>query len=293
MSKHSFRSVNLSMSSRKMRFFVPIVSILLILFLSFTACGSIADKNLTLATTTSVNDSGLMDYLKPVFEKATGMNLKIISQGTGQAVKTGQDGNADVLLIHDKASEEKFVSDGYGLKRIELAYNYFVIVGPKDDPAGLAQQKYTAAEAFKKIAESKSTFVSRGDDSGTNKKELKIWKEDGIKPEGDWYNSAGKGMGAVLSMADEKKAYTLTDKATYLSMKDKLDLKIMVDATADLLNQYTIIEVNPDKHKDINKAGADKFVKWMTSDKALKMIDEYGKDKYGEGLFKVDFGGIK
>jgi tungstate transport system substrate-binding protein len=217
------------------------------------------------------------------------MTLKVVSQGTGQAVKTGQDGNADVLLIHDKTSEEKFVADGDGLKRIELAYNYFVIVGPKDDPAGLLKQKYTAADAFRQVASQKSTFISRGDDSGTNKKELKIWKADNIKPTGSWYVSAGKGMGAVLTMAGEKKAYTLTDKATYLSMKDKLDLQIVVDATPDLRNQYTVIEVNPDKHKGINKAGADAFVKWLTSDKSLKMIDEYGKDKYGESLFKVNY----
>lgn len=287
MSKHADKHVSLSALLCRSGLFAVVMSILL---LSFTACSvGTVNKNLTLATTTSVNDSGLMDYLKPVFEKDMGINLKIISQGTGQAVKTGQDGNADVLLIHDKASEEKFVAEGYGLKRIEIAYNYFIIVGPKDDPAGILKQKYNAAQAFQKIAESKSTFISRGDDSGTNKKELALWKADKIKPAGSWYVSAGKGMGAVLSMASEKKAYTLTDKATYLSMKDKLDLQIVVDASPDLLNQYTIIEVNPDKHQGINKKGADKFVKWITSDKALKMIGEYGKDKYGEGLFNIDY----
>lgn len=286
MLKNTKGSVNLSITLRKTILLGTIISVLL---LSFSACSFGVKKDLTLATTTSVNDSGLMDYLKPVFEKDTGMNLKIISQGTGQAVKTGQDGNADVLLIHDKASEEKFVSEGYGLERIELACNYFVVVGPQNDSAGLLDQKLTAADAFKKIAESQSPFVSRGDDSGTHKKELKIWKQDSIKPVGDWYISAGKGMGAVLSMADEKMAYTLTDKATYLSMKDKLDLQIVVDATPDLLNQYTIIEVNPDKHEGINKAGADKFVKWITSEKALNMINEFGKDKYGESLFQVNY----
>lgn len=286
MLKHAKGSASFSIAFRKIIFGITILSILLF---SFAACSIGANKDLTLATTTSVNDSGLMDYLKPVFEKDTGMNLKIISQGTGQAVKTGQDGNADVLLIHDKASEEKFVSEGYGLERIELACNYFVVVGPQNDPAGLLGQNSTAADAFKKIAESQSPFISRGDDSGTHKKELKIWKEDGIEPAGDWYISAGKGMGDVLSMADEKMAYALTDKATYLSMKEKLDLQIVVDATPDILNQYTIIEVNPDKHEGINKAGADKFVKWITSEKALSMIDEFGKDKYGESLFKVNY----
>jgi tungstate transport system substrate-binding protein len=287
MSKGARKHVSVSKLLCKKSIFAAIMSILI---LSLTACGSgTGNKNLTLATTTSVNDSGLMDYLKPTFEKDTGLNLKIISQGTGQAVKTGQDGNADVLLIHDKTSEDKFVAEGYGLKRIEIAYNYFVIVGPKDDPAMILKQKVNAAEAFQKIAESKSSFISRGDDSGTNKKELKIWKADNIKPAGSWYISAGKGMGDVLMMANEKNAYTLTDKATYLSMKDKLDLQIVVDSSPDLLNQYTVIEVNPDKHQGINKKGADKFVNWITSDNALNMINTYGKDKYGESLFIVDY----
>lgn len=302
------KKLSISALLRKTGAFAVVATTLL---LSFTACSSASpkstatpqvstptpqatiaapkNKNLTLATTTSVNDSGLMDYLRPVFEKDSGMTLKVVSQGTGQAVKTGQDGNADVLLIHDKASEEKFVSDGYGLKRIELAYNYFVIVGPKDDPAGISKDKMTAAQAFKKIADTQSTFISRGDDSGTNKKEITIWNANTIKPSGNWYVSAGKGMGDVLSMASEKKGYTLTDKATYLAMKDKLDLKIVVDASEDLKNQYTVIEVNPDKHQGINKEGADIFVNWITSDKALKMINEYGKDKYGEGLFIVNY----
>lgn len=259
-----------------------------IILMSFAACGA-ADKEVVLATTTSVNDSGLMDALKPVFEKDTGYTLSVISQGTGQAIKTGENGDADVLLIHAKASEEKFVAGGYGLERIEIAYNYFVVVGPKDDPAGLKGQNLSAADAFKKIAETQSPFVSRGDESGTHKKELGIWEAIGIEPQGDWYISAGKGMGAVLSMADEKNAYTLTDKGTYLSMKDQLDLEIVVNEAPDLLNQYTVIAVNPDKLEGINKKGAQKFVEWITSDKALKMIDEFGIDKYGESLFKVNY----
>ncbi|MCX7708340.1 MAG: substrate-binding domain-containing protein [Clostridia bacterium] len=260
-------------------------SLLLLIFI-LSACGAgPANQSLTLATTTSVNDSGLMEYLKPVFEKDSGINLKVVSHGTGQAVKTGQDGNADVLLIHDRASEEKFVSDGYGLKRIELAYNYFIIVGPREDPAGIKKEKLTAAQAFAKIADSKAPFISRGDDSGTNKKELAVWKSNGLKPAGGWYISAGKGMGDVLSMASEKKAYTLTDKATYLSMKDKLELQIVISESKDLLNQYTVIAVNPEKHPDVNNKDADKFIQWITSEKVLKMINDFGKDKYGESLF--------
>ncbi|NJD03580.1 MAG: tungsten ABC transporter substrate-binding protein [Ruminiclostridium sp.] len=246
--------------------------------------------SLTLATTTSLNDSGLLDYLKPEFEKDTGITLKIIAQGTGQAIKTGENGDADILFVHSKSAEEKFVSDGYGLKRIEIMYNYFVIVGPKNDPAGIAALKEkNAANALKQIMNSKASFVSRGDDSGTNKKELQLFKDAGIEPSGSEYISAGKGMGAVLSMASEKGAYTLSDKATYVSMKKKLDLEILLESADDLKNQYTVIPVNPKKNKGINKAGDDRFVKWITSDKALKMIDRYGLDEYGERLFTVNY----
>lgn len=286
MSRNTKSSVSFSMFLRKAILLGAIVTILV---MSFAGCGSAADKEVILATTTSVNDSGLMDALKPVFEKDTGLTLSIISQGTGQAIKTGEDGDADVLLIHAKASEEKFVEEGYGIERIELAYNFFVVVGPKDDPAGVSGQGLSAAEAFKKIEKSQSPFVSRGDDSGTHKKELTVWKANDIEPAGDWYISAGKGMGAVLSMADEKKAYTLTDKATYLSMKDQLDLQIVVDEAPDLLNQYSVIAVNPDKNEGINKKGAEKFIKWITSEKALKLINEFGVEQYGEGLFKVNY----
>lgn len=315
-------SKNLKKGSRAaLRSIKPVVLSLLLTFsfFSMTACDTIKTKQatasqqienskaaeptkaaespnqtLTLATTTSVNDSGLLDALRPIFEKDTGIKLKIVSQGTGQAIKTGENGDADVLLIHDKKSEEKFVSDGFGVERIELMYNFFVVVGYKEDPAGItkaSEQKYTAAQAFKKIMDSKAPFISRGDDSGTHKKELALWKVHELKPSGDWYISAGKGMGDVLNMASEKKAYTLTDKATFLSMKDKLELKIVVNEAEDLLNQYTVIAVNPTKHAGINKAGADIFIKWITSDKALKLINDYGKDKYGENLFKVNYKG--
>lgn len=270
---------------------VFIHALLSVFLISLASCGqNLQDKNLTLATTTSVNDSKLLDYLTPILEKDTGIKLKIIAQGTGQAIKTGENGDADVLIVHDKASEEKFVSDGYGLKRIEFMYNYFVIVGPADDPAGIkAAGENNAVEAFKTIAAKKVPFVSRGDNSGTNKKELAIWKTAGIEPSGDWYISAGKGMGDVLLMANEKKAYTLTDKATYLSMKDKLGLQIVLENAKDLFNQYTVIAVNPAKHTGINKEGADVFIKWLTSDRTLKLIGDYGKKEYGESLFFINY----
>lgn len=271
----------------KRNFIVWIIAILILTL--FSACSNVG-KSLTLATTTSVDDCGLLGCLQPEFKKDTGINLDIIAQGTGQAIKTGENGDADVLLIHSQKAEEKFVSEGYGLERIELMYNYFVIVGPTDDPAGLKSEgDIKASEALKKIAQTKSTFISRGDDSGTHKKEISLWAEAQMEPSGDWYVSAGDGMGEVLNMAAEKRAYTLTDKATYLSMKDKLDLEIVLESAQDLLNQYTIIAVNEDKHKGINSKGAQKFIEWMTSDKALGMIDEYGKEKYGQGLFKVNY----
>ena len=269
-----------------------LISLAVLILLAASACSTGPIKPLTLATTTSVNDSGLMDYLKPEFEKDTHITLKIIAQGTGQAVKTGENGDADVLLIHDRKSEDKFVADGDGLKRIEVMYNYFVVVGPKDDPAGIkASGETDAAKAFKQISDKGCTFISRGDNSGTNSKEISLWTSIGMKPSGSWYISTGKGMGDVLTMASEKKAYTLTDKATYLSMKDKLDLQIVLENAKNLMNQYTIIAVNPDKHKGINTKGADSFIKWMTSDKGLKMIGDYGKDKYGVNLFTVDYKG--
>ncbi len=278
---------------KKVQFIKVVTAVILSagLLLSFASCTKkVAKAPLTLATTTSVNDSGLLATLQPEFEKDTGITLKVIAQGTGQAIKTGESGDADVLFIHDKTSEEKFVTDGYGVKRVELMYNYFVVVGPKNDPAGVKTlSDKNAVSAFKLIAEKQAAFVSRGDDSGTNKKEIKLWKTAMITPKGAWYISSGKGMGDVLIMSSEKQGYTLTDKATFLSMKDKLDLEIVLDATPDLKNQYTIIAVNPAKIAKVNKDGAQEFINWMTSKKALKLIEEYGKDKYGEALFTVDY----
>jgi len=269
------------------------VLLAIVMAVSLTACQSAKEnKTLTLATTTSVNDSGLLAYLQPTLEKDTGLELKIVAVGTGQAIQTAKDGNADVLLVHDKKSEEEFVAEGYGIERIELMYNYFVIVGPAADPAGISTlEEKNAALALKNIMESEAPFVSRGDDSGTHKKENSLWKEAGVEPSGDWYVSAGKGMADVLLMANEKQAYALTDKATYLSLKDKLDLEILLESAENLKNQYTIIQVNPEKHSGINSKGAEKFIKWMTSEKALKMIGEYGIDKYGANLFTVNYQG--
>lgn len=259
--------------------------------LIFTSCGTYSDKKvLKLATTTTVNDSGLLGFLIPLFEKDTGIKLKAIVQATGQAIKTGENGDADILFVHDKKSEEKFVSDGNGEKRIEIMYNYFIIVGPMEDTASIKMlQEKNAAKALKQIMDKKASFISRGDESGTNKKESSLWQTMGINPTGKWYVSAGKGMGEVLSMASEKQAYTLSDKATFLVMKDRLNLQIVLESSRELLNQYTVIEVNPNKHKGINYEGAQKFVEWITSEKILKLINDYGKDKFGESLFTVNY----
>lgn len=252
----------------------------------FAGCAKTAEtkKDIILATTTSTKDSGLLDSILPVFEKETGYKVNVLSKGTGEAIKLGQDGNADVLLVHAKADEEKFVEEGYGVKRYDVMYNDFIIVGPESDPAGIKNAK-DAAEALKLISEKKASFVSRGDDSGTHKFEKKIWKKMSITPAGDWYISAGKGMGDVLMMADEKKAYTISDRGTYLSMKDKLDLKIVFEKSNDLKNQYGVIAVNPEKNKGVNIKGAEAFANWIISDSTQKLIAEYGKDKYGQGLF--------
>lgn len=243
------------------------------------------ERSMVLATTTSTQDTGLLDDLVPLFKKDTGIDVKVVAKGTGEALKLGQNGDADCLLVHDKPKEEAFIKDGYGLERHDVMYNDFIIVGPADDTAKIKEKAYNnPAEALKIVNNSKSKFISRGDASGTESKEKALWKTAGITPSGDWYVSAGKGMGAVLQMADEMKAYTLTDRGTYLSMKDKLGLQIVTEKSPDLYNQYGVIKLNPEKNK-IKEKEADEFIKWILSDKIQKFIGEYGKEKYGQALF--------
>lgn len=242
-------------------------------------------RTMILATTTSTQDSGLLDYLLPEFKKDTGIDVKVVAKGTGEALKLGQNGDADCLLVHAKAKEEEFIKKGYGTERHDVMYNDFIIVGPKEDTAKLKEKApNNAAEALKLISESKASFVSRGDESGTHTKEKKLWKDIKVDPKGEWYISAGKGMGAVLQMANEKKAYTLTDRATYLSMKDKLDLVIVTEKSNDLYNQYGVIMLNTEKNK-IKEKEAREYIDWMLSDKGQKLIGEYGKEKYEQALF--------
>lgn len=238
-----------------------------------------------LATTTSTEDSGLLNYLLPKFKEATNIEVKVVAKGTGEAIEIAKRGDADAILVHAKAKEVEFVKEGYGTERFDVMYNDFILVGPEEDPAGIKSSSYNDPEgAFKFIKGKQTTFISRGDDSGTHTKELSIWKELEINPEGNWYVSAGKGMGAVLQMADEMGAYTLTDRATYLSMKDKLSLKILCEKSEKLYNQYGVIKVNPEKH-EINGEGAQAFVDWILSEEAQKLIGEFGKEEYGEALF--------
>ncbi len=244
-----------------------------------------ANPIIRMSTTTSVNDSGLLPYLLPVFEKATGYTVEVQSAGTGAAIQKAKDGNADLILVHAKASEEEFISEGYGVERIPFMYNYFVVVGPEADPAAIKDSE-SAAVAFGKIADTKSTFISRGDESGTHKAELKIWGENVPDAEKDaWYVSAGQGMGACLTMASEKGAYCLTDKATFLSNKDSLNLEIVLSEGEDMKNTYSLIECNPEKLDGVNTEGAKALIEWMTGDEASALIAEYGKEQYGSALF--------
>jgi tungstate transport system substrate-binding protein len=242
-------------------------------------------KEIILSTTTSTQDSGLLDYLLPIFTEDTGYEIKVVAVGTGQAIKMGEDGEADVLLVHAKTSEEEFVKAGHGIKRYDVMYNDFILVGPKDEVKVKDNSKGKVLTALKYINDNKIKFVSRGDDSGTHKAELKLWKAAVVEPAGDWYISAGKGMGAVIQMADEMKAYTLTDRATYLSMRDKVNLDITVEQDPALYNQYGVIAVNPDKNDKINSEGAAAFVDWILSEKVQMLIGEFGVEEFGQSLF--------
>jgi tungstate transport system substrate-binding protein len=244
---------------------------------------------LILATTTSTQDSGLLDVLLPDFEAETGIQVDVIAVGTGQAITLGEDGNADVLLVHARARENAFMEAGHGVRREDVMYNDFVIVGPADDPAGIKGMT-SAAEALKKLADTGTAFISRGDESGTHTKELSIWKAAGIeKPSGDGYISAGQGMGEVLTMTAEQQAYTLSDRATYLARtKAGLDLEILVEGDKALFNPYGVIAVNPDKGPQIHADLADQFINWIISVPVQEKIAAFGEEDFGQSLFIPD-----
>ena len=247
-------------------------------------------KNVILATTTSTQDTGLLDVLIPIFEKKTGYFVKTISVGSGQAMAMGKKGEADVLLVHSQDAEKKLVAEGYGINRRLVMHNDYIIIGPPGDPAGIKGLK-SGTEAFKKIASAQSIFMSRGDNSGTNAKEKAIWKKAEINPEGQkWYQQTGLGMGQTIAIAAEKKAYTLADRGTYLALKKNLGLDILVEGDAILLNIYHVIEVNPDKWPKVNAAGAKAFADFMVSKQVQRIIKTFGVDKYGSPLFFPDAG---
>ena len=249
-----------------------------------------AQKNLILATTTSTQDTGLLDVLVPMFEKKTGYFVKTIAVGSGQAMAMGQKGEADVLLVHSPDAEKQFMADGYGVNRLIVMHNDFVVVGPPADPAGLKSIK-VPADAFKKLAATETLFMSRGDKSGTDAKEKGIWKATGINPVGQkWYQETGLGMGQTLNVAAEKKAYTLADRGTYLAMKKTLGMDIVNEGDKALLNVYHVIQVNPAKFPKVNAEGAKAFSDFILAKDTQEFIGKFGVDKYGSPLFFPDAG---
>ena len=246
------------------------------------------NENIILATTTSTQDSGLLDLLLPAFEKKTGYKVKTIAVGTGQTLAMGEKGEADVLLVHAPEAERKVMEKGATINRRLVMHNDFIIVGPAADAAGIKGK--TTLEALKAISSSSSVFISRGDDSGTNKMEVSLWKTAAIKPIAPWYQEAGAGMGQTLKIADEKGGYTLTDRATYLAQKKNFKLEILIEGDSRLLNIYHVMEVNPDKFAKVNNQGAKAFSEFILSAEGQALIASFGKDKYGQALFFADGG---
>jgi len=244
------------------------------------------EQFIILASTTSTANSGLLGYILPIFEKKAGFKVRVVVVGTGQALRIARNGDADVLLVHHRPSEEKFVADGYGVKRYDVMYNDFVIVGPESDPAG-AIKTGEAFAAMKQIAHSKSTFVSRGDDSGTHKRELTLWKKAGIdikKVSGGWYRETGAGMGATLNTTFAMNGYTLADRGTWISFRNRAGLAVMIEGEPPLFNPYGIILVNPERHPHVKAKEGQMLIDWMISDEGQKAIASFRIG--GEQLFK-------
>lgn len=251
--------------------------------------GAQADRTIILSTTTSTQDSGLLDVLVPLFQKKTGYTVKTISVGTGQALALAARGEADVCLVHAPDAEKKYVSEGLLLNRRLVMHNDFLIVGPAEDPARIRGLR-TAAEALRRVAEARASFVSRGDSSGTHQLERKLWKEARVEPGGSWYLQAGQGMGATLVIASEKRAYSLTDRGTYLAFRKRVQLDTLVEKDPILLNIYSVMEANAGKFPRVNAAGGRAFADFLVSREAQEVIRTFGVDRFGEPLFFPDAG---
>jgi tungstate transport system substrate-binding protein len=251
----------------------------------FSTASLAEEKSILVQSTTSTANSGLYDYLLPKFTAETGIKVNVVAVGTGQAIKNAQNGDGDVLLVHAKPAEEKFVAEGWGVERFDVMYNDFIIVGPPSDPAKVAGTR-DAVAALKAIAASRSLFASRGDNSGTNKKEIALWKEAGIDPKtgsGDWYRETGSGMGATLNASVGMGAYTLTDRGTWISFKNKSDYRIVVEGDKGMFNQYGVILVNPARHPNVKQAEGQAFIDWILGDQGQSAIASYQLD--GQQLF--------
>jgi len=261
-----------------------IIFLLVLSLISFFGIVQAEELRLRLATTTSTEDTGILSVLNAPFEKMMNIKVDVISVGTGKALELGSRGDVDVVLVHAREAEDKFVANGSGVNRRDVMYNDFIIIGPEKDPAeikGMADAK----EAFKKIALTQAPFISRGDDSGTHKKELKLWEKAGIKPQGKWYIETGQGMGPVLTMANEKQAYALSDRGTYLAYGKKIELKVFCEGDSVLKNPYGVIAVNPAKFPHVKYVYAMAYIGWLTSSEGQKIIREFGKNTFGQPLF--------
>ena len=255
-----------------------------------TAAPTAAPQTIKLATTTSVYDTGLLDNILAPFKQENNVEIQILSKGSGEAIKLGETGDVDVLVVHSPAAEQKFMDEGHGWNRTQFAHNYFVIVGPENDPAGI--KGTNATEALKKIYSSQSTFVSRGDTSGTAAKETELWNKTGLgKPSNAtmaWYKSTGQGMADTLRMADQLQGYSLSDKGTYLKNQKNMSLVILMEDDPNMINKYSIIAINQTQHPNVNYAVASKLVYYFQSQETQNMIDSYGKEQYGQQLFYAD-----
>lgn len=271
-----------------MRKLIYFVSLVILLAGALTACQATSvNPEIILATTTSTQDSGLLDALVPMFEQKSGYTVKTVAVGTGQALKMGEEGNADILLVHSPKAEEAFMQAGFGLERHLVMHNDFVLVGPAADPAGIRSAASTT-QALIQIANAAAPFVSRGDDSGTHKMERSLWEATGSPPLSGWYIESGQGMGATLRIASEKQAYTLTDRATYLANRATLQLEVLLEGDPSLLNIYHVIVVNPEKWPQVNLNGARAFAEFLLAPETQALIGQFGVSEHGQPLFFPD-----